>query len=569
MLYDNFRFLSCCVGGTFFLKQTRNMIDFEFIDEGVILLIENGRRVDEEVLDYKAYDIHHNVKEKGTKIIPNAYYKFMKNAKTLSSIPFDEQRWKTDMLPVIGDRMDSVYYPFQRETIYRMIVSRYCLNACSPGLGKTIQALSCLKYFNKAGVTRDLILCPSYLRANWLEEIQKWFPELVDHCTIIWKAGKKEIDGVFVTVFETPGIKIMSYDMFASICDKYKDKMSTKFGTVLLDESHMIKNGMAKRYTKTAAILKRSKQAFLLSGTPAPNRPNELYTQFSVMKPKTFYDYKMYAWRYCDGHYDKFNRFDDKGSSKTQELSFLMGKLSLRLRREDHLDNLPAIMRQKIIVSPKMISKQFHKKKKLFLEMCGKIDHDEDAKKKLQSMASDMFRDTAAIKIEPVLEYLENYILDPELEKTILFCKHQIMMDAVTEFLSSKSQGFIQISGKTDMGSRMGLIEKFKTDPSCTFAVLTTGSCNTGLNIIPIRKMIFLEFEWTPSILDQCEGRINRIGGAQHLHYIYLACEHSLDTMVFNKLKKKTELLTNVVDGNKRYRDFEFEGESSSKKQKA
>lgn len=545
------------------------MIEFEFVDDGVILLMENRRKIDEEVLDYRAYEIHNSVKEKGTRLIPTAYYRFMKNNQTLSEIQFDQEKWDNEILPIIGEAIDKVYYPFQRETVFRMITVKKCLNACSPGLGKTIQALSCLKFFNKAGETNDLILCPSYLRANWLEEIEKWFPELVPQCTIVWKAGKKEIDQVFETVFDCPGIKILSYDMFATICDKYKTPSNVKFGTVLMDESHMIKNGMSKRYTKTAGILKRSKQAFLLSGTPAPNRPNELYTQFSIISPPTFYDYKTYAWRYCDGHYDKFNRFDDKGSSKTQELSFLMGKLTLRLRREDHLDNLPDVIRQKVTVSPKTVSRQFHKKKKLFLDMCSKVDQDENAKLKLQSMASDMFRDTAAIKIDPVLEYLDNYILDPELEKTILFCKHQIMMEAVTGFLDSRNINYIQISGQTPMKDRMGLIETFKTDRDCKFAVLTTGSCNTGLNIIPIRKMIFLEFEWTPSILDQCEGRINRIGGAKHLHYIYLVCEHSLDGMVFNKLKKKTELLTDLVDGGRTrdYNDFEFNG-PESKKQK-
>jgi SNF2 family DNA or RNA helicase len=537
------------------------MIDFEFIDDDVILLIENGKRVDEGVLDCKSYDIHHDIKEKGTKIIPTAYYRFMKNNTTLTDIKFNKERWVSEILPVIGEAMDTIFYPFQRETIYRMIVTRRCLNACSPGLGKTIQALSCLKYFNKGGVTRDLILCPSYLRANWLEEVGKWFPDLEPHCTIIWKAGKKEIEKVFITVFEEPGVKILSYDMFASLCDKYVGKMSTKFGTVLLDESHMIKNGMSKRYSTTAGILKRSTQIFLLSGTPAPNRPNELYTQFSIINPKTFYDYKIYAWRYCNGHYDKFNHFDDRGSSKTRELSFLMGKMSLRLRREDHLDDLPDVVRQKIVVTPRTISRQFRKKKKIFIDMCSKIDHDEGVKKKLQSMASDMFRDTAAIKIDPVLEYLENYLLDPELEKTILFTKHIVMVDAVSTFLRSKGHDFIEISGNTPMGERMGLINKFKSDPQCTFAVLTIGSCSTGLTITPIRRMIFLELTWTPSELDQSECRINRIGGSKSLFYTYLVCQYSLDDMVFKKLQNKTTLISNVVDRGRDYGDFCFESD--------
>jgi SNF2 family DNA or RNA helicase len=198
--------------------------------------------------------------------------------------------------------------------------------------------------------------------------------------------------------------------------------------------------------------------------------------------------------------------------------------------------------------------------------MLKTVDDSEAAKFRLQAMASDMFRDTAAIKVEPVLEYLRNYILDDDLEKTILFCKHQVMMTAVVEFLTENNLGFIQVSGQTPMGGRMGLIDKFKTDVGCKFAVLTTGSCSTGLTITPIRKMIFLELEWGPSVLDQSEARINRIGGAKHIHYVYLVCDHSLDNMVFGKLERKTALITQVVDSGKEYGDFEFQ--SPAKKTK-
>jgi SNF2 family DNA or RNA helicase len=103
--------------------------------------------------------------------------------------------------------------------------------------------------------------------------------------------------------------------------------------------------------------------------------------------------------------------------------------------------------------------------------------------------------------------------------------------------------------------------------------VLSIGSCCTGLNIIPIRRMVFVELDWSPATLDQCEARINRIGGSDHLHYTYLLCDHTLDPMVFNKLKVKSELITEVVDDSNNYGDFEFDDgdgdiQQSKKKQK-
>lgn len=543
------------------------MITFEYISKGVILLKEGGRVVQEETLDDRAYSVYMNARDEGTVLIPTPYYKILKDDSVMVDIVFDREEYERTIVPKIGNDIDAIFYPFQRETVYRMIKKKKCLNACSPGLGKTIQALSALVYFNTPQ-SNDVILCPSYLRANWLEEIRKWFPGHESRTSVVWAAGKKEYASVVDVVFNQPGIKILSYDMFASICGKHRAKPAVNFNSFVMDESHSLKSGSSIRFKNTAAVIKKARQVFLLSGTPSPNRPNELYTQFSLIQPYAFYDYRTFAFRYCDGKFDRFNRFDDRGASNTQELAFLMSKMSLRLRREDNLKNLPAILRQRVVVAPKSISKDFSKKKNVFLETLKTMEDDAQSKFKAQAMVSELFRDTAEIKIAPVLEYLDNYLLDTELEKTILFCKHQVMMTAVTDFLTSKGQQYIEISGKTPMKGRLESIKTFIEDDTTYFAVLTTGSCYTGLNIIPIRKMIFLELEWSPATLDQCEGRINRIGGAQQLHYIYILCEHSLDGMVYNKLKKKTTLITEVVDDGAEHGDFEFEEENCSKKQK-
>jgi SWI/SNF-related matrix-associated actin-dependent regulator 1 of chromatin subfamily A len=534
------------------------LISFEYIGPDKILFKEGGRVVEAETLDNKAYAVYVCARDRCIDIIPTPYYKVLRDDAVMVDLPFDQSDYDATVLPKIGEAIDKVFYSFQRHTVYRMIKKKKSLNACSPGLGKTIQALSSLKYFNDA-TTNDIILCPSYLRANWLDEIKKWFPDLEGRTTIIWAAGKKDIDEVTDIIFNRPGIKVLSYDMFATICGKFKKSASIHFNTFVLDESHSLKSGSSIRYKNTSLYIKKAKQVFLLSGTPSPNRPNELYTQFSLINPHAFYDYRTFAYRYCDGKMDKFNRFDDRGSSNTSELAFLMSKMSLRLRREDNLVDLPAIIRQRVTVTPKTVSKTFGKKKAVFMETLRDMDNDESSKFKAQAMVSELFRDTAVIKVAPVLEYLDNYIDTPNIEKTILFCKHQIMMSAVTEFLTTKGLKYIEISGKTPMKGRLDSIKTFIDDDVTNFAVLTTGSCYTGLNIVPIRKMIFLELEWSPSTLDQCEGRINRIGGARQLHYVYILCEHTLDGMVYNKLKKKTALITEVVDDGVIHGDFEFD----------
>lgn len=533
-----------------------NSVEFEFVDDNVILLKEKRKCEEIDKNTYKCYKSDGDMTTHN--FIPDAYYSIMAGP---NMVDFDVERWKTSIMPRLSPEINGVLFQFQKEAIYKMVTTRRCMNAASPGLGKSIQGLSCISYFRNK-TTTDIILCPSYLRANWFNEIKCWLPDAVDTTIVIDKGGQASID----RIMSHTGIIIISYDMAATMFSK----MSTPkaFNTVLMDESHFVKESSTKRYKNLSRPVKKSRNVFLLTGTPSPNRNKELYTQFSLIQPETFYDYRVFTNRYCDGHHDKFNYYDDRGSSNVHELSYLMSKMVIRMRREDYLKDLPNVVRTKLIVTPASVSKQFIKKKSVFINELAKMETSDSAKFKVQALASEMFRDTAIIKIPPVLDYIGTYIKSIDLEKTILFAKHQTMVVALEEFLNKNGYHgkYIKIDGSTDMACRPSLIAKFRDEKSdIVFAILTSGSCSTGLNITPIRKMIFTEMEWSASTLDQCEARINRIGGDKHLEYTYIVCEHSLDEMVFNKLKKKTALATSVVDGGKEYGDFEFHCEKKQK----
>lgn len=548
-------------------------IDFEYIDDNKILYKEDGKCIKDEELDHITYKIYVDEKKSGGgktfNLIPPTYYSLLTSKNCPTEHIFDEEYWKNSIAPRLSPAVNKALFPFQKKAIYKMVKTGRCMNAASPGLGKSIQGLCCVAYFRDK-LKGDVIICPSYLRNNWYNEVKTWLPHEVENTIIIDKAGKKHVDEAIEKLLYHKGIKIISYDMASNLLSKIKDA-KPKFNTVLCDESHFVKDSSTKRFRNLANPIKKANQVFLLTGTPAPNRNKELYTQFSLMKPDIFYDYRIFSDRYCGAYLDKFNYYDDRGSSNVYELSYLMTKMVIRMRREDYIEDLPNVFRTKVVVTPKSVSKQFIKRKKKFMEELQKIDSDENAKFKVQALASEMFRDTAVIKIPPILEYLGNYIKSIDLEKTILFCKHQTMVKAVEEFLNDNGfkDRFIKIDGGTDMKERPEMIARFRDmDNDCMFALLTTGSCSTGLTITPITKMIFLELDWSVATLDQAECRINRIGGAKKLQYFYIVCTDSLDEMVFNKLKKKTALITDIVDGGTNYGDFEFHEEQITKKRK-
>lgn len=142
------------------------------------------------------------------------------------------------------------------------------LLVCCQGLGKSLQALSVASYYHEDWPL--LIICPSSLRLNWGEEITKWLPFMSrenifvvlnakdGHAVLTKDRENKKVQG------HTFGIVIVSYDLVPKLIDEIK---AYKFGVIIGDESHNLKNSKAQRTKAILPLLKATKRAILLSGT--------------------------------------------------------------------------------------------------------------------------------------------------------------------------------------------------------------------------------------------------------------------------------------------------------------
>jgi SWI/SNF-related matrix-associated actin-dependent regulator 1 of chromatin subfamily A len=72
-----------------------------------------------------------------------------------------------------------------------------------------------------------------------------------------------------------------------------------KFGMIIADESHYIKNSDAKRTQVLIPILQEAKRTILLSGTASVSAPVELYCQLDALGFPVFKTLKKFANRYC------------------------------------------------------------------------------------------------------------------------------------------------------------------------------------------------------------------------------------------------------------------------------
>lgn len=133
---------------------------------------------------------------------------------------------------------------------------------------------------------------------------------------------------------------------------------------MICDESHYLKSWKAQRTQALTGIIKNASRAFLLTGTPAINRPIELFPQLQALYPRIFPNFWEFSKRYCDEHLDRyvelrlrkiyissFGKTDNRGNSNLKELHCLTMEVAVIRRKKDQvLTQLPAKRRSKVTI---------------------------------------------------------------------------------------------------------------------------------------------------------------------------------------------------------------------------
>ena len=224
----------------------------------------------------------------------------------------------------IDEKLVSKLMAFQREVVEFGIRNQGgVLIADAMGLGKTIQAIAIASYCHREWPL--LIICPSSVRLVWADELTQWLPSLKQQDICVAFDTKAELSSGLVT--------IVSYD--------------------LADECHSLKNHKAVRSKVCLPLLKASKRAILLSGTPALSRPSELYTQVDAVALSFFHSVWCLTLQWSS---ESLWFWDFSGASNLEELHLLLEqKLMIRRLQSDVLSQLPEKFRQVVKLDPNLV----------------------------------------------------------------------------------------------------------------------------------------------------------------------------------------------------------------------
>ncbi|KAM8934000.1 DNA annealing helicase and endonuclease ZRANB3 [Pelodytes ibericus] len=457
-----------------------------------------------------------------------------------------------EQLSYLPDRLRERLLPFQKEGV-RFALQREgrCMIADEMGLGKTIQAIAVAYVYRNEWPM--LIVVPSSLKYPWIEELEKWVPELCpeDITVIENKTDVGKLSACKVTV--------LGYGLLTADARMLIDALNKQqFRVVLVDESHYMKSRNASRSKLLLPIVQKATRALLLTGTPALGRPEELYMQIEALFPRMLGSWTDYAKTYCNAHVRYFGnrtQWDYRGASNLNELHQRLSSIMIRRLKDEVLTQLPPKIRQRITFDlPRDVAKEmnnsFEEWEKLlrfpdamgsdtsspFIQVMGQITR--------------MFKQTAIAKAGAVKDYIKMMLENDKL-KFLVFAHHLSMLQACTEAVIESKVRYIRIDGSVPSSERIHLVHQFQNEPDVRVAVLSIQAAGQGLTFTAATHVVFAELYWDPGHIKQAEDRAHRIGQSNSVHIHYLIAKGTLDTLMWGMLNRKANVTGSTLNGKK------------------
>jgi len=424
-------------------------------------------------------------------------------------------------------------YPYQRAGVAYMVTRTGVIQADEMGLGKTIQVLAAV---NALRLEHVLVICPKSLASTWVREGRKWLME--------------------PSVSRTPdfsgALVVVTYEE----AKKFAETLALiQWSAVAVDEAHLVKNPKAQRSKVVYSLAAKAPRRWLLTGTPIPNKPIELFPLVALADPvewnpggKGFF---RFARRYCDAHQETVARGKTvwimNGASNLEELQErLRSTVMIRRLKADVLADLPQKIRQVIELPANGAKAALRAEQKLVMHTLGGPLDWAEAVRQLQASDPVAFAELARVRAETALAKAPAVVehvrmaLEGGVSKLLLWAHHHSVIDVLVADLAEYSP--VELTGRTSAEDRQAAVDRFQSDPACRVFVGSIQAGGVGLTLTAASLVLFAESSWVPAENTQAEDRAHRIGQRDTVTVQHLALEGSLDAHVLQTVLAKQEI---------------------------
>ena len=439
-------------------------------------------------------------------------------------------------------------YPYQREgTLFAARAGR-SLIADDMGLGKTIQAIAACEILAKvAGIERVLIVCPTSLKYQWRQEIEKF----CDRSATVVEGTLARRAGLYG---ELSFYKIINYDVVHRDLDVIR-----QWGpdVVILDEAQRIKNWKTRR----AQSIKKldSKYAIVLTGTPLENRLEELHSIVEFVD--RFRLGPMFRFLADHQHVDENGR--TIGYKNLDGIGRTLAPVLIRRTKKQVLQQLPERLDKNYFVPMTREQMEHHEENRVIVAKIAnkwrRLGFLSEADQRRLMIALQNMRMSCnstylldkttdyGCKADELVSVLRESFERPA-DKAVVFSQWLRTHELLVGRLQSAGMGYALFHGMVASKDRRDLISRFKEDSKCR-VFLSTDAGGVGLNLQNATTVVNMDLPWNPAVLDQRIGRVHRLGQHRPVRVVNFVAQGTIEHGMLSLIAFKQSMLAGVLDG--------------------
>lgn len=417
-------------------------------------------------------------------------------------------------------------YRHQKIALSYMRSNNYFALFMEQGTGKTIPSLFRIFDLLKDGSIEDaLVVAPKSALGAWERDIELFDPD------------DREI--------LRSGITLINYDKVWR-GDK-KSPYYKKYGCIILDEAHLIKNRTSRRSKFLLRIATLADYRYILTGTPIGNGQLEnIWSLYCFLDPylERGYPYS----RIFGGSYKKFedrycilNMYHKPTSYiHVKELQDIINEHSYRVKKVDCLD-LPDKLPDEVI-KVDLIEKNLYKRlatESAILEYEILADNPLSRLVKLRQLCSGYIKVDPQIgedvevkteKIQVLEELIDGYEDD---KKLVIFAEFKYSIKKIVDLLKKKKIKHVVLDG--DQKDKT-IWRQFQTDKTIRVIVCQYQTASAGIDLFVSDTIIYYEPTLRSNTLEQSRDRIHRTGQANKCSYIHLLTKGTVEVDIYRAL---------------------------------
>ena len=415
------------------------------------------------------------------------------------------------------------------------------------GLGKTIQTLAMLQKLKEEDEqnnthTTSLIIMPTSLIYNWLNEAKKFTPKLKIYAHTGSSRNKD------VSHFIKYDVVITTYGITRVDVNELQDFY---FNYIILDESQNIKNPSSKSF-KSVRVLK-SRHRLILSGTPVENSVGDLWTQLTFLNPGLLGTQSYFNEEYVQGIEKR------KDEEKARKLQAIIKPFVLRRTKEQVAEELPAKTEQVIYCDMSEDQSEYYEKTKSAYrnDLLSSMDDGTYAKKQVQLLQGltalrqlanhpkmiDADYESDSGKFENVIHTLDNVLKGGH--KVLIFSQFVKHLSIFKKYFEEENIPFAYLDGATK--NRGEIVSEFQENTDLKVFLISIKAGGVGLNLTQADYVFILDPWWNPAVEQQAIDRSHRIGQEKKVFIYKFIAKDTVEEKILALQNRKKRLASSLI----------------------